>query len=74
MVVAARHRNFDIKSRIPHEFSVDNLVFTRSPRFVPYRDPREWPPYNGPKYIADPGSRWNKHGSRERTRHKMVMD
>uniref|UniRef100_K3XQJ4 MULE transposase domain-containing protein n=1 Tax=Setaria italica TaxID=4555 RepID=K3XQJ4_SETIT len=64
----------DIESMIPHEFSVDTLVRTWSPRFVPFRDPREWPSYNGLKYIADPAYRWNKRGSRKRTRHKMTMD
>ena len=71
---AARHRNYNIERRIPHEFSVNTLVNTWSPRFVPFRDPGEWPPYDGPKYIADPAYRWNKRGSRQRTRHRMVMD
>ncbi|XP_072148373.1 uncharacterized protein [Setaria viridis] len=74
LVAAARHRNFDIESMIPHEFSVDTLVQTWSPRFVPFRDPREWPPYDGPKYVADPAYRWNKRGTRKRTRHNMTMD
>uniref|UniRef100_K4ALW7 Uncharacterized protein n=1 Tax=Setaria italica TaxID=4555 RepID=K4ALW7_SETIT len=74
VVVAARHRNFDIESMIPHEFSVETLVRTWSPRFVPFRDPREWPSYDGPKYIVDPAYHWNKCGSRKRTRHKMTMD
>uniref|UniRef100_K3ZDK6 SWIM-type domain-containing protein n=1 Tax=Setaria italica TaxID=4555 RepID=K3ZDK6_SETIT len=74
LVVAAMHRNFDIESMIPHEFSADTLVHTWSPRFVPFRDPREWPPYDGPKYIADLAYRWNKRGSRKRMRHRMVMD
>uniref|UniRef100_K3ZM91 SWIM-type domain-containing protein n=1 Tax=Setaria italica TaxID=4555 RepID=K3ZM91_SETIT len=74
LVAAARHRNFDIESMIPHDFSVDTLVRTWSPRFVPFRDPREWPPYDGPKYVADPAYRWNKRGTRKRTRHNMTMD
>lgn len=74
LVAAARHRNFDIESMIPHEFSVGTLVRTWSPRFVPFRDPREWPPYDGPKYVADPAYRWNKRGTRKRTRHNMTMD
>jgi hypothetical protein len=49
-------------------------VLTWSPRFIPYRGAGEWPPYDGPKYVADPSSRWTKRGSRKRTRHKMVMD
>ncbi|XP_022680705.1 uncharacterized protein LOC111256652 [Setaria italica] len=74
LVAAVRHRNFDIESMIPHEFSVDTLVRTWSPRFVPFRDPREWPPYDGPKYVADLAYRWNKRGTRKRTRHNMTMD
>uniref|UniRef100_K3ZEI7 SWIM-type domain-containing protein n=1 Tax=Setaria italica TaxID=4555 RepID=K3ZEI7_SETIT len=74
LVIAARHRNFDIESMIPHEFSVDTLVHTWSPCFVPFRDSREWPPYDGPKYIVDPVYHWNKRGSRKRTRHNMTMD
>jgi hypothetical protein len=73
-VAAARHRNYNIERRMPHEFSVDMLVHTWSPHFVPFQDPREWPPYDGPKYIADLAYRWNKRGSRQRTRHRMVMD
>jgi hypothetical protein len=74
LVAVARHRNFDIEGRIPHEFSVDTLVQTWSPHFEPFWDPREWPPYDGPKYVEDPAYHWEKHGSRKRTRHRMVMD
>uniref|UniRef100_K3YL96 Aminotransferase-like plant mobile domain-containing protein n=1 Tax=Setaria italica TaxID=4555 RepID=K3YL96_SETIT len=51
----------------------DMLVHTCSPHFMPFWDPREWPPYDGPKYIVDPTYHWNKCGSRIRTRHMMVM-
>uniref|UniRef100_K3XRS8 MULE transposase domain-containing protein n=1 Tax=Setaria italica TaxID=4555 RepID=K3XRS8_SETIT len=50
LVATARHRNFDIESMIPHEFSVDTLVHIWSPCFVPFWDSREWPPYDGPKW------------------------
>jgi hypothetical protein len=43
-------------------------------RFMPFWYPGEWPPYDGPKYIADPAYHWSKHGSRKRMRHRMVMD
>jgi hypothetical protein len=59
-VAASQHRNFAYKTQIPREFSV--------------LDEGQWPPYTGPKYIADPGARWDKCGTRKRTRHKMVMD
>jgi hypothetical protein len=74
LIAAARHRNYDIEARIPHQFSVHTLVETWRPRFVPFRDPGEWPPYDGPRYVADPAYRWDKRGSRKRTRHRMVMD
>ena len=41
---------------------------------MPFWDPREWPPYDGPKYITDLAYRWNKRGSRQMTRHMMVID
>jgi hypothetical protein len=64
-VAAARHRNYDIEARIPHEFGVDTLVQIWRPHFVPFRDPREWTPYDGSKYVADPTYRWDKWGSRK---------
>jgi hypothetical protein len=73
-IAAARHRNFAYKSRIPREFTVNNLVLTWSPWFEPYLDEGQWPTYTGPKYIADPGARWKKLGTRKRMRYKMAMD
>jgi hypothetical protein len=49
-------------------------VRTWLPRFEPYLYEGQWPEYTGPRYIADPGTRWDKRGSRKKTRHKMVMD
>ena len=73
-VAASQHRNFTYETKIPWEFSVDSLVLTWSPYFEHYLDEGQWPPYTGLRYIADPGTRWDKHGTRKRTRHKMVMD
>ena len=73
-IAAARHRGYDYESRLPLELSVDALVRTWSPRFEPYLDEGQWPPYTGRKYIADPGCRWNKRGSRKRSRYNMAMD
>ena len=36
LVATARPHNYNIESRIPHEFSIDTLVHTWSPRFVPF--------------------------------------
>ena len=73
-VAAARHRNFAFESRIPSEFSVESLVRTWSPRFEPFLDESQWPTYTGPVYVADPAHRWDKRGSRKRSRCNMVMD
>jgi hypothetical protein len=73
-IAAAQHRNFAYESRIPREFSVHSLLLTWSAHFEPYLDERQWPEYTGPRYITDPGTCWDKRGTRKRTRHKMVMD
>ena len=44
-IAAARHRGYDYESRLPLELSVDALVRTWSPRFEPYLDEGQWPPY-----------------------------
>jgi hypothetical protein len=67
-VAAARHRNFAFESRIPSELSVESLVRTWSPRFEPFLDESQWPTYTGPVYVADPAHRWDKRGSRKRSR------
>jgi len=59
-IAAARHRNFSYTSKIPLEFTVDKLVRTWSPRFEPFVDEGQWPPYTGPVYIADLSCRWDK--------------
>jgi hypothetical protein len=41
---------------------------------VPFWDPGEWPPYDGPTYVADLAYRWAKRGSKKRMRHMMVID
>jgi hypothetical protein len=73
-IAVAQHHNFAYKSKILCEFTIDSLVLTWSPRFEPYLDEGQWPTYTGPKYIADPGARWNKPGTRKRTRYKIVID
>jgi hypothetical protein len=74
IVAACNHHNFCWRSLIPREFIVENLILTWSSRFVPFQDSGEWPLYDGPKYITDEDNKCNKHGSRKRTRHKMVMN
>jgi len=73
-IAAVRHRNFSYMRSIPPEFTVDKLVQTWSPRFEPFLDESQWPQYTGPVYIADRACRWDKRGSRKRSRHGMAMD
>ena len=69
-----RHRNFSYMRSIPPEFTLEKLVQTWSPRFEPFLDESQWPQYTGPIYIADRACRWDKRGSRKRSRHGMAMD
>jgi hypothetical protein len=62
MVAACRARNVSVDSMIPHDFSVQALLDTWSPRFVPFRDESEWLSYDGPKYVVDPETKWPKKG------------
>lgn len=73
-VTACRAHNLDVQTKIPKEFSVHNLIRTWTPRFEPYRNEEEWPPYLGPRFIVDPKSHWDIRGSRKRLRYKMDMD
>jgi hypothetical protein len=41
--------------------------------FEPFLDESQWPTYTGPKYIVDLAHRWNKRGTRKRSRFTMVM-
>jgi hypothetical protein len=74
MVAACRARNVSVDSMIPHDLSVQALLDTWSPRFVPFRDESEWPSYDGPKYVVDPETKWPNKGTRKRTQYKMEMD
>jgi hypothetical protein len=69
-VATSQHWLWDLDTA---RVNVDSLVLTWSPCFEPYLDEGHWPPYTGSKYIADPVTCWDKHGTRNRTRHKMVM-
>jgi hypothetical protein len=53
---------------------VESLVCTWSPHFEPFLDESQWPTYTGPVHIADPAHRWDKRGTRKRSRCNMVMD
>lgn len=74
MVTACRARRFGVESKITTDFSVAMLLSTWSPRFEPFRDEKEWAAYDGPKYVVNPSTKWQKRGSRKRSRYKMQMD
>lgn len=74
MVTACQAHHVDLESKIPTQLSVLSLLNAWSPRFEPFRDEKEWPPYDGPKYVVDPRTKWHKRGSRKRSRYKMQMD
>lgn len=73
-IVASRHANYSFLNRIPQEFSVQSMLRKWSLRFQPFLEEGQWPPYTGPRYIADAGDCWNKRGTRKRMWYKMTMD
>jgi hypothetical protein len=54
--------------------TLDALVRTWSPRFVPFWDEEQWEPYDGPKYVADKAMMWKKMVPRRCARYTMEMD
>jgi hypothetical protein len=54
--------------------TLEALVETWSPRFVPFFDEDEWEPYDGPRYVANKAMVCKKRGSKRRARYTMEMD
>jgi hypothetical protein len=54
--------------------TLEVLVCTWSPHFVPFLDEEQWEPYNGPRYVADKTMMWKKRGPGRRVRYAMEMD
>jgi hypothetical protein len=45
--------NFNVPSFMATYNTLDALVRTWSPHFVPFLDEEQWEPYDGPTYVAD---------------------
>jgi hypothetical protein len=54
--------------------TLEALVHTWSPLFVPFLDEEHWEPYDGPRYVADKAMTWKKRGPRRHSRYAMEMD
>jgi hypothetical protein len=54
--------------------TLEALVCTWSPRFVPFFDEEQWEPYDGPRYVADKVMMWKKRGPRRHIWYAMKMD
>jgi hypothetical protein len=54
------------------EFSLESLIRAWSPRFEPFLDESKWPTYTGTIYIADLAHRWDRRGTRKRSRFNIV--
>jgi hypothetical protein len=54
--------------------TLEALVHTWSPHFVPFLDEEQWEPYDGLIYVACKAMMWKKRGPRRRARHAMEMD
>jgi hypothetical protein len=54
--------------------TLEALVRTWSPCFIPFMDEEQWEPYDGPKYVANKAMMWKKSGPRRRDRYAMEMD
>jgi hypothetical protein len=49
--------------------TLEALVRTWSPHFVPFLDEEQWESYDGPRYVADKDMMWKKRGPRRRSVH-----
>jgi hypothetical protein len=54
--------------------TLEALVRTWSPRFVPFLDEEQWEPYDDPRYVADNAMMWKRRGPRRRARYAIEMD
>jgi hypothetical protein len=54
--------------------TLETLVHTWSPCFVPFFYEEQWEPYDGPRYVVDNAMMWKKRGPRRRARYAMEMD
>jgi hypothetical protein len=54
--------------------TLEVLVHTWSPRFVPFLDEEQWEPYDGPRYVVDNVMMWKKRSPRRSARYAMEID
>jgi hypothetical protein len=66
--------NFYVSPFMATYNTLEALVRTWSPRFVPFLDEEQWEPYDGPRYVADKAMMWEKRGPRRCARYAMEMD
>jgi hypothetical protein len=67
-------QNFYVSPFMTTYNTLEELVHTWSPRFVPFLDEEQWELYDGPRYIANNAMMWKKRGPRRRARYVMEMD
>jgi hypothetical protein len=54
--------NFYVPPFMTNYNTLEALVHTWSPHFVPFLDEEQWEPYDGPRYVADKAMMWKKRG------------
>jgi hypothetical protein len=54
--------------------TLEALVRTWSPHFVPFLDEEQWEPYDGSRYVADKAMMWKKRGPRRHAGYAMKID
>jgi hypothetical protein len=67
-------RNFYVTPFMATYNTLDVLVRTWSPCFVPFLDEEQWEPYDGAKYVTDKAMMWKKRNPRRCARYAMEMD
>jgi hypothetical protein len=67
-------RNFYVPHFTAMYNTLEALVRTWSPHFVPFLDEEQWEPYDGPRYMANNAMMWKKRGPRRRAQYAMEMD
>jgi hypothetical protein len=67
-------RNFYMPPFMATYNTLESLVCTWSPRFVPFLDEEQLEPYDSPRYVDDKAMMWKKRGPKRRARYAMEMD
>jgi hypothetical protein len=67
-------RNFYVPPFMINYNTLEALVHTWSPHFVPFLDEEQWELYGGLRYVAGNSMMWKKRGPRRCARYAMEMD